>query len=139
MAHMDPARAAQRWAQQMQNVASKVTEGVSQVVRSPTEAAAARQQAYVDGVQRAAQSGKWARGLRRVSLPQWQQAMIDKGIPRIASGATAAEPKVQQFLAEFLPHVASGVNSLPQRGTLEQNTARAVAMIQHNAKFKRRS
>jgi hypothetical protein len=69
---------------------------------------------------------------------EWQQAAIDKGLPRIAQGAQAAQPKMTAFMAQVLPHIAAGQSSLPARGGLEQNIARMTAFTRHMATFKRR-
>ena len=67
--------------------------------------------------------------------------MLTKGLPRIASGAAQAEPKFQAFMSEFMPHIEQGLRQLQgmPRGDLNQNIQRMVAMVQHNARFRRRS
>src|SRR5262245_8881333 len=97
----DPAAGAQKWANRLGAATDAVQKGVQAVQTSPTATAAQHQDAYVAGVQRAAQTGKWARGLNRVNLQQWQQATLQKGIPRIASGAQAAVPKMTAFNQQF--------------------------------------
>ena len=64
--------------------------------------------------------------------------MLTKGLPRIAAGASSGEPKMLNFLDQFLPYVAAGKKELERipRGDLQTNIARAVAMMEHNAKFK---
>ena len=72
-------------------------------------------------------------------MPDWKKNTIEKGQARIAPGATAAQPKFQRFMQEFLPHVEAGkrqLESMP-RGDLEQNLQRAMAMARHNAAFRK--
>jgi hypothetical protein len=91
------------------------------------------------GIQEAAASGKIEAGLRRVSLEDWRSKMIEKGIPRIASGAQSAKSNVTDFWQSFLPWLESGqrkLESMP-RGDLEQNIARAIEMMRHNSQFRR--
>lgn len=134
-----PADVAAKWAKNLSQSTPAITAGIQRVTDSPMEAAARQQDAYVNGVQDAANSGKWARGLRRVSTQQWQDAAIKKGVPRIASGAQAAIPKMQDFQTQFLPYLAAGqarVNAMP-KATAQDRIARAVAMIEYTSQFKR--
>lgn len=123
----DAAAAAAAWAQGMASAGSKVTAGVQAVQQAPGAAAARQQGLYTSQV--AANAGKWARKVSAVSLGDWQQATIEKGIPRLASGAQAAQPKMASFMGSFLPVLSSAVASLPQRGTYEQNKARSAALM----------
>lgn len=132
---------AAKWQKNLAASTESIRNGVMNTQVSPTEAAARRQDAYVEGVQRAATSGKWAKGLRRVSKQQWQDAMITKGLPRVASGATQAKPKVEAFMGEWLPYMDQLKNKLESqpRGDLQTNIQRAVTAMEHNAAFTRRS
>lgn len=132
---------AKKWSRNLAGSTDSIRAGVQAVTESPTEKAARRQDAYIDGVQRAVQDGKWQRGLRRVSNEQWKEATLTKGLPRIAAGAAAAQGKMESFMAEWMPHeeaLQRKLESMP-RGTLEQNKARALAAIDHNANFRRRN
>lgn len=136
----DPAEVARNWAQNLGRSTDKIRQGVARVQEAPTLAAARRQDAYVEGVQRAAQEGKWRRGLQKVTLADWQQSMLEKGLTRIAGGAQAAQGKMQEFMAEFLPYeeqLKQKIAAMP-KGTLEDSKARAIAAIEHNAAFRRR-
>ena len=135
-----PQQAAEKWSRNLGAATTSITEGVQNVTVSPTAKAAERADAYLAGVQRAIADGKWQAGLRRVTVEDWRSAMVQKGIPRIASGASAAVPKMASFLDEFLPHVEAGLRQLESmpRGDLNTNIQRAVAMINHNARFRRR-
>lgn len=135
-----PQQAADSWARGMSSSAEKMKAGVNAVTESPTAAAARASDRYLQGIQRAVSSGKWAAGLNSVSLQDWKQSMLDKGIPRVATGAQAAKGKMQNFLAQFLPYVKAGVdqiNSSMPRGDLETNIARSAAMARYNANFKK--
>lgn len=127
MPNLDPNAVAARWAQNLGSAGQRIQQGVDAVTVSPGQAAARQQALYLANVQANAQ--KWARNVARVGLSDWQQAMKEKGVARIAGGAQAAQPKVAQFLQRFLPYVDSAAASLPPRGTYEQNKARANAMM----------
>lgn len=135
----NPQQAADNWASGMAQATQKMKAGIEAVSTSPMELAASRVDAYVAGVNRAASSGKYAAGLRRVSLQDWKRLMIDKGLGRIAGGAAAGKPKMLSFLQEFLPFVEQVRASLPPRGGLEQNIQRMVLQVQGNSQFRRRA
>lgn len=139
MARVTPEAAAQKWSTRLQNATPDITAGVNRVTEAPGVAAARQKQLWVSRVTQSAD--KWARRVSAVSLPDWQRSMIDKGVPRIAGGATAAVPKVTAFMQEFLPWVDQGVQQIANmpKGGVEQGIARAAAMIRHNAGFVRKS
>jgi hypothetical protein len=133
----DPAAVAQKWSRNLGNATQDIQAGVQAVTQAPGAKAAANVQGWIAGVQRSQQ--KWATNVGRVSLASWQNDMITKGLPRIASGASAAEPKMASFMTSFLPHVervAQQVRAMP-KGGLQNGIARAVAQIQGNAAYQR--
>ena len=136
MKNVNPAQAATNWQNGMANSSAKLTAGVQAVTEAPSVAAIAAIPRMVQGIQAAAADGRIQAGLQRVTLQQWQNAMIQKGVTRIAAGAQAAKPKMQNFFTQFLPFLATGVAQLPPRGDINQNIARAVNMMQYNATFK---
>lgn len=137
---MTPQQVAQKWARNLNAAGESIRAGVEAVTVSPTEKAARRVDAYAAGVQRAVADGTFVSGLRRVTLEAWKDSMLKKGAPRIGAGATAAVGKMEGFLAEFLPYVDSGKRALEAtpRGDLQTNIQRMIAMVEHNARFRRR-
>lgn len=135
MATPTPDAVAAKWAQNLGSSTQRITDGVNGVTVAPGQAAARQKAAWVQNV--AAAQDKWAANVASVSLNSWQQDMINKGVPRIASGASAAQPKFQNFMAQFLPFLDQQVRALPARGNLDQNIARMTAMVRGTAKFQR--
>lgn len=135
---MTPEAVAQKWSNNLSSATQAIAAGVDAVTVAPTMKAAARADAYVQGVQRAVADGAYVRGLQRVTLSDWQRAMKEKGIGRIGSGATAAKPKMAAFLTKFLPHIKAGLAQLENipRGDINANITRMIAMVRHNAEFK---
>lgn len=133
MAQKDPTATAQKWATNLSAAGPTIQAGVEAVTVAPGQAAARQAAVYVANVQ--ASAPKWARNVAAVPLSTWQNDMVTKGLPRIASGAQAAQPKMVNFLTQFLPFVNSAAAALPARGTLEQNIARSAAMIRKTAEF----
>lgn len=137
MAIVSPQVAAQSWARGLASAQEKVRAGIMAVTESPTAKAARRVDAMVAGFMRAAQEGRIQAGLESVSLEDWKSAMINKGLPRVAAGATGAQGKMEDFLTQFLPHLESGLRKLESmpRGDLETNINRATEMMRHNSTF----
>jgi hypothetical protein len=133
----DPVAVTNKWAQNLGGATTQITSGVNAVQTSPMAKAAANVNGYLAGVQAAVSSGKWVRGLNRRTLNDWQSAMIQKGVPRIATGAQTAKPKFQAFMTQWLPYEQAGLATLPARGDINANKARAAAMIDYNHAFKR--
>jgi hypothetical protein len=130
---LTPDQIAQKWASNLSASTQNITQAVQNVNVAPGQAAARQKTAYVNGVN--ASQDKWARNVAGVSLQEWQTAMINKGVPRIASGAAEAQGEFQQFMTRLLPYIANGVSTLPPRGSLENNIARAAAMMRYMANF----
>lgn len=131
----NPATVTAKWVRNIGAATQSITDGVNAVTVSPGSKAAAQKNLWLQRIQ--ASADKWAQNVGAVSLTTWQQDMITKGIPRIASGAQANQDKVQAFFTQFLPYLAQGVaqvKAMP-KGDINAGIARAVAMIQHNAAF----
>lgn len=127
MASKDPAQVAQDWATRLAGSTDKIKRGIASVTVAPGQAAARQSGAWLANT--TAAKDKFARNVAAVSLADWQNAASTKGADRVGAGASAAQPKMQQFLTKLLPFVDSARQSLPPRGSYEQNKARANAMM----------
>lgn len=131
----NPQQVAQQWSQRLAASGDKITAGVQATNVAPGAAAARQKSAYVAGVQ--AKADKWASNTAAVTLQEWQQAVISKGVPRIAGGAQAAEGKMATFFTQLLPYIDNAKSTLPARGTLDQNIARMDAFARKMSQFKK--
>lgn len=138
MAMKNAADVAKKWARNLAASTDSIRAGVQGTTTNPAEKAAARADAYLQGVQRAHAEGKYQRGLRRVTLQSWQEAMLNKGLTRVATGASGATSKVQNFHDKWLPHMEALKAKLANmpRGDIQSNIQRAVMTMEHNASFK---
>lgn len=134
MTSQTPDQIAAAWAQRLGSSTQKITAGVQSVTVAPGQAAARQKAVYVQNV--TASADKWASKTAAVSLASWQQSVTEKGIPRIATGATAAQGKFSAFMGQLLPFVQSAVAGLPPRGNLDQNINRMTAFSRKMATFK---
>ena len=139
MAQKSPVQVTEKLIRNLQAATESVRSGVQSVTTSPTEQAAEQADLMLLKITEAVNSGKWGDALRKVSLNEWKNAMLDKGLPRISSGIAAAKPKIQAFFEEWLPweeSISQTVKAMP-KGTIEDSIVRAAAVIRHNANFKR--
>lgn len=133
MTAMSPDQIAAEWAQRLAASTQKIQSGVQAVSVSPGAAAARQKAAWLAAVQ--ANADKWARRVSAVQVGDWQAAMINKGIPRIATGASAAQPKFTAFMTRLLPAINTAKAGLPARGNLQQNIARMTQFVTAMSQF----
>lgn len=136
MAGSTPDQIAADWASRLGASRDKIVRGVQGVTVAPGAAAARQKSAWVQNTTSAAD--KWASRTQAVSLTDWQTAMTTKGVDRIGQGATAAQQDFAQFMGQLLPHINQVRTSLPARGNLDANIARATAFMRGMAQFQRR-
>lgn len=139
MAKLTPQQFADKWSRRLQAASPDIQNGINRVDQSPTELAASKQDKMLQNVTAAIQSGKWANGLRRVTLGDWKSAAINKGIPRISQGVTGASAKVTSFatqLLSFQDSLQSKVQSMPDL-TLEDSINRMTTWVRGMSTFKR--
>lgn len=139
MAKLTPQQFAEKWQRRLQGAAPDITNGINRVDTAPTEQAAGKKAKMLQNLTAAVQSGKWEAGLHRVTLADWKKAAIEKGVPRIAQGATGATPKVTNFASQLLPfqdNLQAQVKSLPDL-TLEDSINRMTTWVRGMSTFKR--
>lgn len=127
---------AAKWAQNLGSSTQRIQDGVMAVQTAPGQAAAAQKSTWVQNT--TASADKWASNTAKVTKEEWQNAMIDKGLQRIAGGAQAAVPRFQVFMGRLIPYQENLVRTLPARGNLEANINRMVQFTRGMAKFQNR-
>jgi len=140
MAKLTPAEYQEKHARRLKGATEDMRLGVEKVTESPTAKAAAKKDKMKANLNRAIDSGKWERGLKRVTLEEWKTQMIDKGVGRVAAGIDGAAAKVTAFAAELLPYqdsVKGQIAKMPDI-TLEDNINRMTTFIRGMAKFQRK-
>ena len=123
--NVDPNTLATAWANNLAAAGPRMQAGAAAVTTSPGQAAAAQQAVWLANTQAAA--NLWAQKVSAVTTAQWQNDFITKGIPRVATGAQAAQSKFASTLGKILQAEKTIVSSLPARGTIDQNIARSAA------------
>ena len=139
MARLTPAEFQEKHARRLSAAVEDVRKGIDRVTVNPCELAAAKQEKMLANLTSSVNDGRWAAGLKRVSLTEWKDKAKNVGAGRIASGINAAKAKVTAFAEELLPHIDAGqakLTAMPDI-TLEDNIARMTSFIRHMAEFKR--
>lgn len=130
MARVTPEEYAQKWAQRTQAASQDYARGVMRVQQAPGAQAAAKKSTYLARVNESA--NKWASKVSAVTLAEWQQMASTKGAQNLATGVSAAQPKMSAAAGKLLSTVdtvRSRVKQMPG-DTLQQRLARATAMAQ---------
>lgn len=125
MAMPSPADAAARWAQNLGAAGQRYTDGVNAVKVAPGTLAARAGDLWANNT--VAAKPRFIANSQKVTLGDWQQAATTKGAARLASGAQAAQPKMEVALTRVFGWINQVVGSLPPRGDIEANIARAGA------------
>ena len=139
MAKLTAVEFQEKHARRLKASVEDVRRGIDRVTENPCEKAAAKQDKMLTNLTSAVQSGKWAAGLKRVSLEDWKSQARDVGVNRIAAGIDAAKTKVIAFAEELLPHIdreKAKIEAMPDV-TLDDNINRMVSFIRGMSNFKR--
>jgi hypothetical protein len=123
----------EKWGRRMKGAITDIQNGIDSVTESPTEKAAAKQDKMLNNLTQAVTSGKWANGLRSVSLSDWKTKTKEKVATRLASGVDAGMAKRQKFDTYLVNTVNAGlsaVNQLPDM-TFEDSVNRVRVMMEH--------
>lgn len=141
MAKLTAAEFQEKHARRLKGAVEDVRRGIDRVTESPTAKAAAKQDKMLSNLTASVQSGKWANGLKRVSLEQWKKQARDIGVNRIAAGIDGAKDKVTAFAEDLLPHIDRQVEKIKAMPdvTLDDNINRMTTFIRGMASFKRTS
>lgn len=123
--NVDPATLAQTWAQNLAGAQARMQAGAQAVQTPPGQAAAAQQAVWLANV--TASANRWATNVAAVTTAQWQAAYINKGLPRVATGAQAAQSTFAAILGRIIAAERTIVPGLPARGNIDANIARSAA------------
>lgn len=131
----NPQAAVDKWSNAMANATPAYTAGVQAVTVAPNQKAAAASAKWLARTQAALP--KFEQNNLKVSLQSWQTATVDKGAPRLATGASNAKPKVLAFDTAFYQFLKAGqatIAAMPT-DTPEQAIAKSAAQIRYNMTF----
>ena len=122
MPKITPQESVAKWQRRTSAAGNEYISGVNSVSQAPGEQAAKQADVYLANVQAAV--NKWKRNVASVSLNEWQNAAVNLGAPRIATGVNAATEKTLRATERNFQNIDNALAGLPPRGTFEQNMAR---------------
>lgn len=139
MARLTAQEFQEKHARRLSAAVEDVRKGIDRVTVNPCEQAAAKQEKMLANLTMSVNDGRWAAGLKRVTLEAWKDKAKNVGVARIPAGITAAKAKVIAFAEQLLPHIDAGSAKLKVMPdiTLEDNIQRMTTFIRHMADFKR--
>ena len=118
------------WSRGLLNAKAKIQSGVNAVTVAPTQKAAAAVDKYLSGVQDAVSSGRYVKRLQAVSLQDWKDSIINKGMKNLDNGVRQGETKVTKFMDQYMPfirQVSARIQSMDSGGR-----SNAMARIEAN-------
>lgn len=134
----DPTKVADKQINRLKGATQDIIDGVNAVTTAPGIKAAAKKQKWLNNVSAAAD--KWAGNVSKVPLPEWQESMRNKGIPRISAGLDAARAKIIDFYSQLLPYqdsLKAKIDTMPDT-SLDDNINRMAEYARGMAKFSRK-
>lgn len=129
----------QRWVQNGTASQSKYKDSINSLTDNPLDKAADASSSYLAGVARAEQMGTRAMGLRAYGFDNWKRKTSEVGSIRLGQGMQASQDRYSKSMATLLPFIDNLVESLPPRGDLNQNVARADRFMRGMADYKQRA
>jgi len=138
LAKLTPEEYAEKQASNLKNSLPDIRSGIERVSSAPGAAAAAAQARMKDNLNRAIDDGRWAAKVRGVTLEEWKQKALDKGVDRIGPGIDAARQSQVQMAGRLLAAVdqsAAKARAMP-KGTLSDSIARMTTFVTDMSKFK---
>lgn len=132
----DIGRVAQKWAERAGNAQGAYVDGVQNPKQDWAQATAAAAESYKQGVTKAANEGRFARGVTKTGTQKQIQASMQKGSQRFTEGVAIAQPDYTAAMQPVLNTI--GAVQLPPRGpkgdpkNLER--VRAIDAALHQAK-----
>ena len=139
MAKLTAAEFQEKHARRLKASTEDIRRGIDRVTENPCEKAAAKQDKMLTNLTTSITNGKWAAGLKRVSLEEWKSKARDIGVNRIAAGIDGAKDKVVAFAEVLLPHIdrqQAKIKAMPDV-TLDDNINRMTTFIRGMSEFKR--
>jgi hypothetical protein len=132
-----PEEFAARWGQGLKQSVERIRSGVGRVTESPGRSAARSADKWHAAISQVATKEKWARRTGAMTLEDWQAAMIDKGVNRIATGVDSAQGKMAEYGAKLIAHQNALLAELDGMAdvTLEDSISRATHWIRGMAKL----
>jgi len=135
--HLTASEFADKQAKRLKAATPEIIAGVNATTEAPSAQAIAKIDKMRSNLLAAIDDGTWANRLGKVTLQDWKNNMVNKGVGRIAKGIDEAKPKVTAFASALLPVVyaiSDEAKGMPDM-TIEDSIARAEMAIRRMAAF----
>ena len=126
MARVNAVEYQEKHARRLKASTEDIRKGIKRVTVAPGVAAAAQEDLLIAKFTEAVRSGKWAKKVAGVSLQDWQDAFLNKGVDRIAAGIDNAKAKTIASAEVLLANVDTAseeVKRMP-KGTIDDSINR---------------
>lgn len=131
----------EKWGRRLKSSQTDIQRGVNNVTEAPGIRAAQQVDAMRAGILESLDNGTWQRAVSAVSLGAWQDAMINKGIPRLAVGVDQAATKIRDKIATLLKEVEAAQSTVERmpKGTFQDSLNRMTqfSTLMHQSKLNR--
>lgn len=137
MPKLTPEEGSSKWGNRLTNAIPDVKVGIDRVKESPCAKAAAKEDKWFAGLQKAKSTGKFKRGLLAVTLEEWKAKARDIGADRISAGVGGAATKMTAFYTKLFPYqqkLQDKVKAMPDT-TLQDSLARMNTFVVGMAEF----
>jgi len=136
----DVSRVSAKWADRAGSATGQYAEGVQNPSADWETATIAAQENYKQAVTKAANEGRFGKGVRQAGTAKQQNAALSKGVGRYSQGVAVAQPEYAAAIEPYLTVIAN--TNLPPRKPKgdPSNIARvaAIATALHAAKMGKR-
>lgn len=135
MARVTPQEYAEKWSRRLKGAGQDISAGVKRVTEAPGAAAARQAQVMLNNLTARVADGTWARNVGAVTVDEWRNSVLNKGLQRIAAGVDAALPNQAAMAQQLLSAIDGAVAVVDRtpRGDLATNIQRAVTFMQEMA------
>jgi len=124
-----------RWVQNGTASSGKYKDSVMSLVDNPLDKAADAGALYLQKIQESEALGKRARGLRAFGFDNWKKVTASKGSVRLGQGMSESQDRFSKAMTTLLPFIDNLVDTLPPRGDLNMNIARADKFMRGMASY----
>lgn len=132
-----PAQLAEKWARRLKGATPDIRLGIDRVTVAPGRAAAEQADKWQARLSLPETKRKWAARVGAVSLEDWKDAIINKGLIRIPAGVDGAVAKMEAFAEALIRYQNTGLTELDRMPdlTLEDSIARQTWWTRYMARF----
>ena len=120
-------QAATNWQNSSGRATTDYVAGVQSTTKDQAGLAVAAGARYIQGVQQAYASGRWAAGLTRGGTAYWKSQTEKKSV-NYGAGYAAGVGNYSTAATKVMAAIAQGVNNLPPRGDLSMNLQRSASL-----------